>query len=125
LSGDFKKTEVVKSDERLVIPGRKDPYLLFKTPALMRIIVSLRDEAHRFSRKLHHKAESKRVMATWLDEVEGIGEKVKQTILKNLNVPKDELSQMNANDISKLLGITIKQAVSIARYLNRAIGEDD
>ncbi|MBY0518349.1 MAG: excinuclease ABC subunit UvrC [Bacteriovoracaceae bacterium] len=125
LSGDFKKTEIVKSDERLVIPGRKDPYLLFKTPALMRIIVSLRDEAHRFSRKLHHKAESKRVMATWIDEVEGIGEKVKQTILKNLNVPKETLKEMNANDISKLLGITIKQAVSITRHLNRAIEEDD
>lgn len=61
LSGDgFQSKEIEKTEERLVIPGRANPYVLAKSPSLFRLIVQLRDEAHRFSRKLHHKAEDKR-----------------------------------------------------------------
>ena len=49
-------------EERLIIPNRKDPWPLVKHPALLRIIVNMRDEAHRFSRKLHHKEEIKRLL---------------------------------------------------------------
>lgn len=125
LVGDFTKAEIKNSDERLIIPGRKDPYLLHKCPALMRLIVSLRDEAHRFSRKLHHKAESKRVLSTWLDEVPGLGEKAKQLVLKNLNQPKESLKGMNGQELGKLLGVTPTQGAAIARYLNQAIDEDE
>ena len=125
LSGDFTKTETSKSEERLVIPGRKDPYILTKSPALLRVIVSLRDEAHRFSRKLHHKAESKRVLGTWLDEVEGLGEKGKQLALQNLTVTKEELRLMNVNEISKLLGLTTAQGKAIARHLSQATESED
>lgn len=58
---DASGTEINKSEERLIIPGRLNPYVLAKTPALFRIIVQMRDEAHRFSRKLHHHAESVRL----------------------------------------------------------------
>lgn len=60
-SGNYKAEEISKSEERLIIPGRANPYILNKCPSLYRIIVQLRDEAHRFSRKLHHKAEEKRL----------------------------------------------------------------
>ncbi len=52
-----------KSDkeERLMIPGRVNPYFLKKCPPLFRVATKLRDEAHRFSRKLHHKTEKKRI----------------------------------------------------------------
>lgn len=58
---DIQNAEINKSEERLVISGRLNPYVLAKTPSLFRIIVQMRDEAHRFSRKLHHHAESVRL----------------------------------------------------------------
>ena len=61
-TSDFKSKEVEKSEERLVIPGRSNSYPLRKNPALFRILVEMRDEAHRFSRRLHHKAELKRII---------------------------------------------------------------
>jgi excinuclease ABC subunit C len=125
LTGDFTKAESLKSDERLVIPGRKDPYILTKCPPLMRVIVSLRDEAHRFSRKLHHKAETKRVLGTWLDEVEGLGEKAKKLALQNLTATKAELATMSVNDISKLLGLGLKEAKAIAQHLSQASDDED
>lgn len=125
LTGDFTKSESIRSEERLVIPGRKDPYVLQKTPALMRIIVTLRDEAHRFSRRLHHKAESKRVLSTWIDEVKGLSATTRQTVLQNLTVSRSELREMNAEEIKRLLGIKPKEALLIAQFLNQAIDEVD
>ena len=58
----FKNEDIKRSEERLIIPGRANPYMLNQNRSLYKIIVQMRDEAHRFSRKLHHKEESKRVI---------------------------------------------------------------
>lgn len=58
----FKQEEIKRSEERLIIPERKNPYFLSQNKSLFKIIVYMRDEAHRFSRKLHHKHETKRVL---------------------------------------------------------------
>lgn len=58
---NFQSEEVDHSEERLYLPGRINPIILNKSPNMMRILVQMRDEAHRFSRKLHHKQEIKRV----------------------------------------------------------------
>jgi len=57
----FSHSEIKKSEERLIIPGRANPYMLHLNRSLFKIIVQMRDEAHRFSRRLHHKEEKKRV----------------------------------------------------------------
>jgi excinuclease ABC subunit C len=125
LTGDFRKAEIERSEERLVIPGRKDPYVLQKCPPLFRIIVTLRDEAHRFSRRLHHKAESKRFLGTWLDEIEGLGAKTKQTVLKNLTMSKEALRAMTASEVERLLAVSGPQARLIWEHLqNEVEGEE-
>lgn len=126
LVSDFKKAEISTSEERLVIPGRKDPYILSKCPPLMRIIVTLRDEAHRFSRRLHHKAETKRFLGTWLDEIPGLGEKAKNTILKNLTMSKEALRSMTHQEIERLLGIPNSQARLVWEHLQQEVeGESE
>lgn len=57
----FKSEDIKRSEERLIIPGRSNPYMLNQNRSLYKIIVQMRDEAHRFSRRLHHKEEKKRV----------------------------------------------------------------
>ncbi|MGZ3789721.1 MAG: excinuclease ABC subunit UvrC [Bacteriovorax sp.] len=58
----FKNEDIKRSEERLIIPGRTNPYMLNQNRSLFKIIVQMRDEAHRFSRKLHHKEEKKRII---------------------------------------------------------------
>ena len=58
----FRQEEIKKSEERLIIPGRINPYMLNSNRSLYKIIVQMRDEAHRFSRRLHHKTELKRII---------------------------------------------------------------
>jgi excinuclease ABC subunit C len=116
--GNFKTLENTRSEERLIIPGRSNPYILSKCPALFKIIVFMRDEAHRFSRRLHHKAESKRVMNTWLDEVDGIGDEIKGKILKQLTMTQEELKEFNVSDLVNYFGIKTHHAKAIYSYLH-------
>ena len=65
---DFKHSKISATSERLIIPGRKNDFELSHSMSLFRLITSMRDEAHRFSRKLHHKKEkSTSSPASWTD----------------------------------------------------------
>ena len=54
--------KIERTNERLFIQGRINPYILSKNLPLFRILTHIRDEAHRFSRRLHHHAEKKRLL---------------------------------------------------------------
>lgn len=112
----FKDKYVSKTEERLFIPGRSNPVILNKSPALFRLIVSMRDEAHRFSRVLHHKAEKKRMFKSWIDDIPGIGEKTKQKILVKMNFPLSHLKQMNVEEIKNEFDLSDDMARSIKKY---------
>jgi len=117
-SGDYRAEEIVRSEERLIIPGRTNPYILTKCPSLFKIVVSMRDEAHRFSRKLHHKAESKRVMSSWIDEVKGLGDDTRKKILSQLTVSKEELLEFSVTELMNYFGIKSPQAKAVWAYLH-------
>jgi excinuclease ABC subunit C len=117
--GNYQTSEVSRTEERLIIPNRANPYILTKCPPLFKIIVSMRDEAHRFSRKLHHKAESKRTLATWLDEIKGIGEETRKKILTQLSMTQEELREFTEGDLADYFGIKTAQAKAIWDYLHQ------
>ncbi len=116
--GNYQSTEVDRTEERLIIPGRANPYILTKCPPLFKIIVSMRDEAHRFSRRLHHKTESKRVLSTWLDEVKGLGAEGKRKVLTQLSMTKDELKEYTVNDLMNYFGLKNPQAKALYTHLH-------
>ncbi|RLA60122.1 MAG: hypothetical protein DRQ89_13230 [Epsilonproteobacteria bacterium] len=107
-----------KTEERLIIPGRLNPYLLLKNRSLFKIIVGMRDEAHRFSRKLHHKHEKKRTFHTWLDDVKGVGPKTREKCLKRLDKNLDELREMGLEELRSYFDINQKIAANIKLYLD-------
>lgn len=114
---NFKKESISKTEERLVIPGRLNDYILNKNKALLQIVTGMRDEAHRFSRKLHHKKEKSRVFSSWLDQIPGVGPKTKEKVLKNIKVSPSNLKELEISQIAKDLGISIKMATKIKNYL--------
>ena len=103
----------MSAQERLIVPQIKDPVSLKKYPELLRILLPLRDEAHRFSRKLHHKAEKKRMFFSWLDSIPGIGPKKREEILGRLKHSPNELLGKDVSEVAQLLGIQERMAVQI------------
>lgn len=98
------------TEERLIIPGRSNPYILQKNRSLMTIIVSMRDEAHRFSRKLHHKSEKGRILNSDLDQIEGVGPKTREKILAKLDRKIEEYAGESVEEIMNLFEINRKVA---------------
>jgi excinuclease ABC subunit C len=113
----FQAKEIERSEERLIIPGRSNPYILSKCPPLLRMIVHMRDEAHRFSRRLHHKKEEKRLLRSWLDEVPGVGPKTRQTILQNLQYNQEQILSFKSEQLSLEWGVSVKIVKAIQDYL--------
>ena len=114
--GDFKAEAVVKSEERLFIAGRSNPYILKNNMSLFRILTQMRDEAHRFSRRLHHKEENKRVFHSQLDDIPHIGPRIKRRILKNLQGPLEDLIQKEVYQIMDELRVSVKVAKSLKDF---------
>lgn len=115
----FKDSEVAKSEERLIIPNRLNPYILKRCPSLMRILVQMRDEAHRFSRKLHHKKEHKRVLGSWFEDIEGIGKVTLEKIRLNLDVSLEEMKKLTIDELSSKFDISSEIALKIKEKLSK------
>lgn len=119
----FKSTSITKTEERLIIPGRVNPYILSKNMSLFRIVTQMRDEAHRFSRRLHHKKEKDRVISSWLDEVEGIGPKTRKQILERMDMSMSELSELSVLELQNKFELSEKIALNLFEYLKQ--GDQD
>ncbi len=57
---DFRSSEVKSSHERIFIPGRKNPVPLLPHTQAYKLLVHVRDEAHRFAITYHRQVRSKR-----------------------------------------------------------------
>ncbi|CBW25457.1 UvrABC system protein C [Halobacteriovorax marinus SJ] len=113
----FKSKEVERTDERLIIPGRSNPFQLSKCKSLFRILTQMRDEAHRFSRRLHHKEEKRKLISSWIDQVEGVGPITKKKIISRLDKSVSELKLMNERDIESYFEVSKKVAKAIVKTL--------
>jgi len=63
------------------LAGRKNPILLKPISPATHLLQRIRDEAHRFAVTFHRKLRSRALMASPLDQVIGIGEIRKATLL--------------------------------------------
>jgi len=64
---------VERSEERLFLPGRKNPVLLPRGSASLFLLERLRDEAHRFAINYHRKLRSSNQLASSLTDIPGVG----------------------------------------------------
>lgn len=99
-----KDTDVVgiaKEEETIVTPNGN-----LKLPLdhpVLRLLVKLRDETHRVANAFTGKLSIKNKLKSFLDEVDGIGPKRKQLILKNFD-SVEALKRTSKEDLERLLG---------------------
>ncbi|MEA2101962.1 MAG: excinuclease ABC subunit UvrC, partial [Thermodesulfobacteriota bacterium] len=68
------KKKADKTD-RFFLPGRKDPVFLPERGEGIKLLRSIRDEAHRFAITYHRHLRSKAIKTSWLEAIPGIGPK--------------------------------------------------
>ena len=78
---------LAKRLEEIFFPGQSEPLIIPKTSASLQLLQEVRDEAHRFAVTFQRSKRKKYLEASWLDEIEGVGIKIKMKLLKTFGAP--------------------------------------
>ncbi|MBQ5902950.1 MAG: excinuclease ABC subunit C, partial [Alistipes sp.] len=74
---------LAKRIEEIFFPGDPEPYYLSRTGEPLKVVCHLRDEAHRFGITFHRQKRSKDFIHSELEQIEGVGSKSIQTLLRH------------------------------------------
>jgi len=102
--------------DRVFQPNVKDPIVLRKHIPAYLILQNVRDEAHRFAITYHKKLRSKALKTSILDEIQGIGKKRKQILLRHFGSLK-KLKDATFEEIAAIKGIDDRTASSVFTFL--------
>lgn len=91
------------SDEVIILP---------KTSAALKILMQIRDEAHRFAVSSHRRKRSARLTLSLLDSINGVGEKKKMALISHFG-SIEKIGNSNINELCKVDGINEKLAKRI------------
>ncbi len=112
LAGLFPIAALAKRDETLHTSG-SEPLTLGRGG---RALIHARDEAHRFSNSYHKKRRSKGALADPLEDVEGLGAKKIQALLRHFGGRKG-IEHASVKDLSEVPGIGKEMAERIRGHL--------
>ena len=71
-----------EKDERIFLPGRKNPIVLRAGAPATHLLQRIRDEAHRFAVTFHRKLRGKTLVSSQLDQIIGVGSITRTKLLK-------------------------------------------
>ncbi|MFF5988679.1 excinuclease ABC subunit UvrC [Prauserella flavalba] len=94
---------LAKRLEEVWLPADPDPVILPRTSDALYLLQRVRDEAHRFAIRYHREKRSKRVQASALDGVPGLGQARKAALIKHFGSVK-RLRQASVDDIAGVPG---------------------
>ncbi|MDD2580520.1 MAG: excinuclease ABC subunit UvrC [Desulfuromonadaceae bacterium] len=108
--------EVRKSDERVFLPGRKNPVVLRQSSAPLLLLAAIRDEAHRFAIGYHRKLRGKEGIASVIETLPGIGPKRRIALLKHFG-SLQRLKDAAVEEIQAVPGMNRTTAEAVYRGL--------
>jgi excinuclease ABC subunit C len=103
---------LAKRLEEVYFPDRPDPLRIHRGSEALFVLQHIRDEAHRFAVTYHREKRSKRVMASPLDDVQGIGPARKKALLKRFG-SLARLSRASLEEIAATPGVGPEIARSV------------
>lgn len=101
---------LAKRIEEVFFPNDPMPYYLEKTGEPLKVIMHLRDEAHRFGITFHRDKRSAAFVKTQLEEIEGIGTKSADQLLRRFKSVK-KIREATTEELAELLGAVKAQRV--------------
>ena len=105
-----------KSDERVFLPGRKNPVVLRQNSKPLLLLASVRDEAHRFAIEYHRKLRSKEGITSGIDRIAGIGPKRRTALLTHFGSLK-KLKEATVEEIVTIPGFSRATAETVYKGL--------
>jgi excinuclease ABC subunit C len=109
-------TAISRSDERVFLPGRKNPVVLRQNSAPLLLLAAIRDEAHRFAIEYHRTLRSKGGIASGVEQIPGIGAKRRTALLRHFG-SLQRLKEASVEEIAAVEGMNISVANSVFGWL--------
>jgi excinuclease ABC subunit C len=102
--------------ERVFGIDDKEPRILSPTSASVNLLAQIRDESHRFAITHHRKLRGRKVVASALDGIPGVGKKRKMQLLKQFGSVK-VIRDTSLEDLAAVPGMPKKVAEAIVEKL--------
>ncbi len=108
---------LAKRLEEVWLPGDDFPVILPRTSEALYLLQRVRDEAHRFAITFHRQRRSKRMTASALDNVPGLGETRRKALLRHFGSLK-RVAAATPEEITEIPGIGRRTAEVLLAALN-------
>ncbi|MDI9895777.1 MULTISPECIES: excinuclease ABC subunit UvrC [Nocardiaceae] len=120
---------LAKRLEEVWVPGEEDPVILPRTSESLYLLQRVRDEAHRFAITFHRSKRSRRMTASALDSVRGLGESRRTALVAHFGSVAN-LKRATVAEIVEVPGIGETTAKSVLAALgsdtdDADVGDDD
>jgi len=112
---------LAKRLEEVWLPKQEDPVILARSSEGLYLLQRIRDEAHRFAITHHRSRRSKTMVESLLDDVPGLGEVRRKTLLKHFGSLK-KLKTASVEEIATAPGIGTRTAAAIKEALAASAG---
>ena len=105
----------VSLDERVFVSDNVDPIVMEQDSMELRLLVNIRDEAHRFALAYHKKLRKEQYYKSPLDKITGIGQVKKKNLLKHFG-DMHKIRNASLEEIEKVKSISTIDADNIFNY---------
>ena len=113
---DPRAAEVQRSEERVFLPGRKNPVVLRRNSTALFLLQRVRDEAHRFAITYHRTLRAKERLRSVLDDIPGIGATRRRRLLRHFGSLR-RIRAASVAELTEVSGISTALAEQIQRQL--------
>ncbi len=94
---------LAKRLEEVFFPGEPEPIMIPKTSSSLKLLQRVRDEAHRFAITFHREKRRKRTLRSELTDIEGIGPKTAEKLIKQFGSVK-KVKESTEDQLLEALG---------------------
>ncbi|MFI5395111.1 MAG: excinuclease ABC subunit UvrC [Candidatus Binatia bacterium] len=104
--------ELVRTEERVFLPGRKNPVILKRNSNALFLLQRVRDEAHRFAITYHRQLRRRERLRSALDSIAGIGATRRNRLLRHFGSVR-RIREASVEALAEVPGISPALAIHI------------
>ena len=108
---------IAKEDE-IIHVEKGSPLILSRRSRALKLIMRIRDEAHRFAISYHKLLRGKALIRSVLEEINGIGEKRRKNLLNHFD-SLGGIKKADLEELSSVKGMTKSAAKKISKYFEK------
>ena len=115
---DIEIISLAEKFDEVFLPGQSMPVMLKRGAVELRLLQTLRDEAHRFAITFHRKLRTKNQTKSPLDDIKGIGKVKKKALVRQFKTI-DGIKNANVEELALVKGIDPGLAKKIFDYFHK------